>query len=521
MDTPSAPPRTRARKSRQPKNPSRVASRRRAASFIELEREARRRFGIAGFRPGQREILDAVLAGRDVLGILPTGAGKSLCFQLPALFLREPVVVVSPLVALMRDQEGKLEERAIPTARLDSTSSAAEARAERDQLASGEARLVYVTPERLESPEWIAALRARGAGLFVVDEAHCVSQWGHDFRPAYLALRDARRALGDPPLLALTATAAPEVQADVVQQLAMRDPLVVRTGVDRPNLAFAVERCVNEDAKRAALRRVLDAQPGVGIVYTATVRAAEELAAWLRGEGVAAERYHAKLRAAERHAVQDGFMADAYRAIVATRAFGLGIDKPDVRFVVHWQFPDSLESYFQEAGRAGRDGAPARAVLLYRLEDKRIQSWFLGGKYPSRAESQRVFDALAERARAADGRGVSADEVVAACGVARRRVRVVLAQLAGAGIVERRRRLHVRRAIADAGELDALLGEYESRHTSDRERLDAMMRYAQSTQCRVQRLRAYFGEDAGDACARCDNCENDAQRIPPAEIAAG
>jgi ATP-dependent DNA helicase RecQ len=406
-------------------------------SWSRVERIARERFGIEEFRPGQRELLEAVFAGRDALGILPTGAGKSLSYQLTALFLPKPVIVVSPLISLMQDQHEKLAGYDIEAARVNSALSAPEEREATEDIREGEPEVVFVTPERLENPEYLRVLTEGGVSLFVVDEAHCVSHWGHDFRPAYLALRDAIGTLGRPPVLALTATATPRVVDDILRQLDIPDAHVINTGIDRPNLVFEVFGTVNDDAKRARLLSLLDDTPGGGIVYVATVREAEALTKWLQEHDVVAERYHGRLSKNERETIQRDFMADRYRVIVATNAFGLGIDKPDVRFVIHYHVPDSIEAYYQEAGRAGRDGAPARAVLLYRVEDRRIQSYFLGGKYPRREESAAVWRALDATAAGAD-RGIPVSDLAAGAGLAERKVRVVVAQLVDAGVVARR-----------------------------------------------------------------------------------
>src|SRR4051794_31833024 len=256
--------------------------------WAAIQREAKKRFGVETFRPGQRELIEAALAGRDALGLLPTGGGKSLTYQLPALFLKEAVVVVSPLISLMKDQEEKAQAARIEVAKLDSTLTAGEAREATEEIASGANDLIYVTPERLENPEYLDVLRARAVSLFVVDEAHCVSQWGHDFRPAYLTLVDAIRALGRPPVLALTATATPEVVEDILKQLGMARAQIVNLGIERPNLRYEVLRTVNKDLKQQSLLRVLREQKGSGILYAATIRKVEELHAFLGASGVKA-----------------------------------------------------------------------------------------------------------------------------------------------------------------------------------------------------------------------------------------
>jgi ATP-dependent DNA helicase RecQ len=484
-----------------------------------VEREARRRFGVEELWPGQEEILRAVLAGRDVVGILPTGGGKSLTFQLAGLFTEGTTVVVSPLIALMKDQEEKLLERDVPTSALNSTLSAGEERRAAREIGRGRREFVYVTPERLEKPEYLALLRDAGVDRFVVDEAHCISQWGHDFRPSYLGLAGAIRALGRPPVLALTATATEEVRRDIERQLELRDPVVIRASVERPNLFFEVFRTVSEDAKRARLVRILAETPGPGIVYAATVRVANEVGRWLAERGESVDRYHGQRKAGDREDVQNRFMAGDLRLVVATKAFGLGIDKSDLRFVVHWHFPDSMESYYQEAGRAGRDGAPARAALLFRLEDKRIQSYFLGGKYPSRAESARCYRALAELA--ASRRRVTLRELALASGLPDKRTRVLVAYLEGAGVLERGRAgLVLRRTFDETRHLEGFLAEYEGRHRGDRRRLEAMMRYGQAVGCRGAFLRRYFGEPmpAGYRCRHCDVCRAGS---PAEALAAG
>jgi ATP-dependent DNA helicase RecQ len=476
-------------------------------TWEQLRTEARRRFGVRRFRPGQQEVIEALLQGRDVFGVMPTGAGKSLCFQLPALFLPKATVIVSPLLALMQDQQDKMVERDVDVVRLDSTLSASEGRQAAREIRRGEHDLIYVTPEQLEKPEKLEMLRRSGVSLFVVDEAHCVSQWGHDFRPAYLTLRDAIQTLGRPPVLALTATATPEVREDVLRQLGIPDAEVVSTGVVRKNLFLEVSRTVNPDIKRERLLELLREEQGTGIIYTATVKRAEELWRWLVSAGMDVGRYHGQMKTKEREETQARFMEGGYRAIVATKAFGMGIDKSDIRFVVHYHFPDSLESYSQEAGRAGRDGKPARAVLLYRLEDRRIQGYFLGGKYPRREESREFYSVLRELWARDKGKPVALSRLSTLTSLPLKRVKVLAAQLTGAGIVERTSRgLKQLRDFDSPEEFDAYLEAYEERHLDDRERLQVMMRYGQTTQCRWRMLGEYFEEPLEEDCGHCDNC---------------
>jgi ATP-dependent DNA helicase RecQ len=477
---------------------------RREIEWERVREEAAERFGVRRFRRGQRELVEAALSGRDAIGVLPTGAGKSLTFQLPSVVLPGTTVVVSPLIALMRDQTEKLAGADVGAARLDSTVGAREQRAVKSSIRRGKKDVVYVTPERLASPEGLEAFRGQEISLFVVDEAHCISQWGHDFRPSYLGLADAARALGRPPILALTATAPPRVLEDVVRQLGLEDPLVVSTGIERENLFFEVREADDSAAKEEALL-ALARDGGPGIVYCATIKAVTEVHARLQRAGVAAELYHGKRRASDREEAQRRFMSGEAPVMVATNAFGMGIDKPDLRFVAHWNFPDSVESYYQEAGRAGRDGQPARAVLLYKPEDKRIQSFFLGGRHPSRDELRAMWNALEH----ASGKSATLARLGEAAGLGTRRAQVVLSLLRNMGLADRRGGgFRKTRDFESAEEWDQFLGTYERRNDLDRERLRAIIRYAQTALCRMRYMRTYFGEDPGRACGHCDNCRD-------------
>jgi RecQ family ATP-dependent DNA helicase len=326
------------------------------------------RFGLQAFRPGQREAVQAALAGRDSLVVMPTGGGKSLCYQLPALADVGLVVVVSPLIALMADQHARLQRAGVQAAMLASGREDGHNERALAAIESGQARLVLAAPERFASQGFRDALATRTVGLFVVDEAHCVAEWGHDFRPDYLRLHDAIEALGRPPVMAATATATPRVAEEVVQRLGLRQPLIVRSGFDRPNITFDVLTLEGKGAvarKRAALLHALRAAGALpAIVYCGTRKDTEQVRALLCERGLDAVAYHAGLAGEARQRAQSAFMDGDVQVVVATNAFGMGVDKADVRTVVHWALPTSLEGYYQEAGRGGRDGKPARALLL-------------------------------------------------------------------------------------------------------------------------------------------------------------
>jgi ATP-dependent DNA helicase RecQ len=472
-------------------------------------RKAKTRLGVTAFRPGQEQLIDAVMAGHDALGIMPTGGGKSLCYQLPSLFLPRAVVVVSPLISLMKDQQDKLHRKAIPVAKLDSTLSAQDERDAIEEIGEGTPELVYVTPERLEQPECLTLLRDTGVSLMVVDEAHCVSQWGHDFRPAYLGIRRAVSELGRPPVLALTATATPSVAEDILKQLDIPKAKTVNIGVHRPNLIYEVRRTVNDEEKDACLAELVSdrRRDGPGIVYVSTIREATGLFGRLKQSGLDVGLYHGKIAAKERHRTQQAFMEDRYQLMVATKAFGLGIDKPNLRLVVHYQLPDSLESYVQESGRAGRDGRPARAVLFYRLEDRRIQSYFLGGKYPRAEDCAEAYRTLIKLTAAG---GTTLKDWTAATGLPASKMKVIAALLEAGAVIRRGRRIETLRRFTDQAEFARYLSEYETRTQADRVRLDMMMKYGQTTECRVRFLTRYFGNELRSPCGRCDNCRTGA-----------
>ncbi len=340
-------------------------------------------YGYDTLREGQEKALDSLLSGQNTVVVMPTGGGKSLCYQLPSLIFEGLTIVISPLIALMKDQVDGLNKVGIPATFINSSISPNDTTARLEAIKKGHFKLLYVAPERFYSQEFLEALKKIKVSLFAVDEAHCISSWGHDFRPSYIKLRHAIRELGNPLVVALTATATPEVREDIVKQLGLESYKLVITGFARPNLSFGVVRA-NEGAKpHYVLEAVRNAESGAGVIYVSTRARADELLQVLIDNGIDAIGYHAGLEPQERKNVQEMFMRNQARVIVATNAFGLGIDKPDVRFVIHYDMPGTVEAYYQEAGRAGRDGKPSQCLLLYNSRDRVLQEFFIKGDNPS------------------------------------------------------------------------------------------------------------------------------------------
>jgi ATP-dependent DNA helicase RecQ len=472
------------------------------------------KFDFKAFHPGQEDVITRIMAGQDTLAILATGAGKSLCYQLPALLLDGTTVVVSPLIALMKDQLDMLRERGVTeVVALNSTLTEDQEAASVARIARGEIKIVFVTPEKLEDEIFVGILKSLVVPLFVVDEAHCISQWGHDFRPAYLGLGHVIAELSNPTVLALTATATPAVRDDILVQLGIPGTKAIVKGFDRPSLRYEVFRAESESAKLRILRDLFKSGlTGTGIIYTATIKNALDVQAYLHEHvDLPCAVYHSKLQKQDRVSVHNLFQGEEIRAVVATNAFGLGIDKANIRFVVHYDLPGSVEAYTQEAGRAGRDGDSSRCILLYRMSDTRVQNYFLTGKYPDIEEVQKVYGTL-ELFGDQPG-GVSLTDLRKISQLPLTKLKVVLALLKKSGYILASTRGKYTLPPARDGRRTLDLANYETKKAYDQSKLAMMLQYAESGSCRRKFILNYFGEDYERGhCGACDNCLRDMKR---------
>ncbi|MFW6050748.1 MAG: RecQ family ATP-dependent DNA helicase [Myxococcota bacterium] len=466
-------------------------------------------FGIRKLHDEQARALEALLAGHDTVVVLPTGYGKSLIYQVPGILLDRPTVVISPLIALMRDQERALRARGAPVVRVDSSLKAAARRQSLQRIRRGGRLIVLTTPETLESEALRPVLTEARPALLCVDEAHCISEWGHDFRPAYLRIGIERERLGIPTTLALTATATPKVRADIAQRLGMRRPVEVVAPPHRANLRLGVD-VVPGNLKIQRTAKLLKRLRRPGIVYCATTKAVDEIYGALTRARIPCARYHGGMATNLRNNAQRKFMKGGRRLVmVATSAFGMGIDKPDIRYIVHYQAPGSLEQYVQEAGRAGRDGKPSDCILLFDPDDLDIQAYLQKQGRPSPAQLRRVAHAAA--AWAAEDKTPTAKELAVSAQVPATTCRAMCAQLEELGLLAQdAQKRYVARVPADALRTgaDDLAERYEILRREDERRLRAVAEYAETEACRSVFIRRWFGEDDPPECGKCDRCRS-------------
>ncbi len=481
------------------------AARETTAHTRHMRRIARDDFGFEQLRPEQEQAIHALLEGCDTLAVMPTGSGKSAIYQIAGMMLPGPTVVVSPLIALQQDQVEKLDHLDLASSQINSTMGVVRRREAFQRLAERSLKFLLMAPEQFANEETLEKLRAARPSLFVIDEAHCISQWGDDFRPEYHRLGAVIESLGHPVVLALTATASPLVRDDIVEQLGMRTPHLLVQGFDRPNIWLGVESFHEESVKRQQLLERVRQAAKPGIVYVATRKHAEELATELEQEGVRAAPYHAGMKPAEREATQQAFMADELEVIVATIAFGLGVDKPNVRFVYHYDISDSVDAYYQEIGRAGRDGEPATAILFYRSEDLALHQFFAGG---GQVDAEQV-EQVVEMVQGHQG-PIDTQELQEHTDLSQAKVITAVSRLEEIGAVKTLPGGEVADLAlpAELGELAEQAIDVEKHHRqADRSRIEMMHDYAELGNCQRGYLLNYFGEMHDGQCGHCDNCD--------------
>lgn len=487
----------------------------RIQQVADVQEVLRSVFGFDSLRTGQDAVVDAIMAGRDALAIMPTGGGKSLCYQLPALCREGLTIVVSPLIALMKDQVDALQARGVPAAAVNSSLGADEYRQVMAALRSGELRIIYVAPERFGQEGFMNMLRSLQVGLLAIDEAHCLSQWGHDFRPDYLRLGRVRQELGCPQTVALTATATDAVRQDILNTLQLNTPAVIISGFGRDNLDFAITHCENRQAKFERIRKVI-AQWSKGIIYCSTRKNVMTVFDEISGTGANAVAYHAGMTDEEREFSQNAFISGRADVVVATNAFGMGIDRSDVRFVLHFEIPGSVEAYYQEAGRAGRDGELSACELLFNHADLKTQEFFFEGSNPSVQTIRSVYNLLRARCNADTGElQMTVDHMAAELGkdVNPMAVGTALSALIHAGAITRSdvpgsntRLTRVLNPGTPFASLPIDTNAIDEKARRDHKKIEAITRYAYSTGCRQRWILDYFGEPSACDCGHCDVC---------------
>jgi ATP-dependent DNA helicase RecQ len=499
-------PSTTARRSSRASTPKKVTDR--ANSGREIRAVAKAKFGYGDLRSGQEEAIESLLNRQDTLVVMPTGSGKSAIYQITGLMIEGAVLVISPLIALQKDQVDSINagENEAEALVINSTQKASEFEETLARIESRCCKFIFLAPEQLRKDETITALEKAGISLFVVDEAHCVSEWGHDFRPDYLQLSTAIERLKHPTVLAMTATASPQVREEIVERLGLKKPKVLVGGFDRPNIHLRVDHFEEQDKKLEAVLHLVRWAEKPGIVYVGTRKMAETIMTSLDEEGVSALFYHGGLKGPEREEIQERFMGGEAEVIVATNAFGMGIDKADIRFVYHYDAPDSLDAYYQEIGRAGRDREKADAILFFRQQDIGAQAFHTGQGKVDTKQLESIAESLGEKDAPVDPKELAEEMDLSA-----RKLTNALHRLEDAGAVEVLATGEV--ALAEGTDINEATEEaaeqQEQRKERNKERLREMRDYADAKTCRRELLLRYFGDDFTGPCLNCDNCERE------------
>lgn len=472
---------------------------------------AQKNFGFESLRPGQEDAIRALLAHKDTLAVMPTGSGKSAIYQIAGSILEGATVVVSPLIALQKDQVDSINAQTAGEAvTINSAQRISKVREAIEKIENGAGKFIFLAPEQLRKQETLDTLAAADISLFVIDEAHCISEWGHDFRPDYLQLGQVIERLNHPTVLAITATASREVREEIIERLGMRRPKIFVHGFDRPNIYLRVDRFEKEEEKMQALAHRVRWADKPGIVYVATRKTAEEIMRSLGEERVQALFYHGGLKASDREDIQEKFMSGGAEVIVATNAFGMGVDKEDVRFVYHYDVPDSLDSYYQEIGRAGRDGEKSEAVLFFRSQDIGVQKFLAGEGKLEPDKIEQVVELIADQ----DG-PVQPEKIEEQTDLSERKLASAIHRLGDVGAIELLPTGEVQlNEDADLTQAAQAAGdEQEHRNEIRTERLRQMQEYAYTSACRREHLLRYFGDEFTGPCNNCDNCEANAGGI--------